>query len=259
MNIPVSAGGNERGHGRGRGHDPRFHLRRLRAARADCRSIQSFARCCSATAAGSECEPGAREAEPTTVANTVSPWLWRDRSTAVSSQRAGRSVCRRCCRGAIRGWFPNLEVAIRATQAMDALLLYERYAVSHNGTGSHIKPFACQIDAIEGKEAVSRIPAVRWRSKDGPLPQLEPSSKATDWQSVQIGEQALGQEKKEPSAAKVAPSALLVPCSSTNTGLSDHTFGGFAGRVEALVAVMMQPSSTFGVSSSCGRWLSARD
>lgn len=67
------------------------------------------------------------------------------------AKSAGRSVCRRCCRGAIRGWFPNLELALRATQAIDALLLYERYAVSHNGTGSHIKPFACQIDAIEGK------------------------------------------------------------------------------------------------------------
>lgn len=166
-------------------------------------------------------------------------------------------MCRRCGRGAIWGWFPNLELAIRATRAIDALLLCERYAVSQNGTGSHIKPFACQIDAIEGKEAVSRASVVEWRSKDSPLPQLEPSSKATDWQAVQIGEQAHGREKKA-SPAKVAPSALLVRCASTNTALSDHLLGGVAGHVEALAAVAMQPSSTFG-ASSCGRWLSARD
>lgn len=158
VNTPLSVGGSESGHDRGRGHDPRLHLRRLQVAKADCRSIQSSAKCCSATAAGSECEPGVRAAEPTTVANTTCPWLWRDRPTAISSQSARRSVCRRrCCRGTIRGWFPNLELAVRATQAMDALLRCERYAVSQNGTGSHIKPLACQIDAIETKEAVSRI------------------------------------------------------------------------------------------------------
>lgn len=157
VNTPLSVGGSESGHDHGRGHDPRIHLRRLQAARADCRSIQSSAKCCLATAAGSECEPDVRAAEPTTVANTMCPWLWRDRPTAMSSQSARRAVCRRCCWGAIRGWFPNLELAVRATQAIDALLRCERYAVSQNSTGSHIKALTCQIDAIETKEAVSRI------------------------------------------------------------------------------------------------------
>lgn len=73
VNIPVSASGSVSGRDRGRGRDLR--PRRLRVAKAGCRSIQSFARCCSATAAGSEYAPDVRAAGPTTAANTMYPCL----------------------------------------------------------------------------------------------------------------------------------------------------------------------------------------
>lgn len=76
VNIPLSVGGNASGRDRGRGRDRDLRPRRLQVGRADCRSTQSSARCCSATAAASECEPGVRAAGPTTAANTMYPWLW---------------------------------------------------------------------------------------------------------------------------------------------------------------------------------------
>lgn len=90
-----------------------------------------------------------------------------------------------------------------------------------------------------------------WRSQDSLRPQLEPSSKATDWPAVRPnrGTGTRTREKKA-SAAKVAPCALLVRCASTNPGLSDQPFGGVAGHVEALGAVVMQPPSTSGLAAA---------
>lgn len=48
----------------------------------------------------------------------------------------------------------------------------------------------------------------------------------------------------------MAPCALLVRCASTNSGLSDQPFGGVAGHVEALGAVVVQPPSTLGLAAA---------
>lgn len=48
----------------------------------------------------------------------------------------------------------------------------------------------------------------------------------------------------------MAPCALLVRCASTNSGLSDQPWGGVAGHVEALGAVVMQPPSTLGLAAA---------